>query len=195
MNKNDKPEGEKVGWHLLDTTYPFVTKWIKLRQDRVHLDRAGREIDFTYYDGSGAVCVVPVTADGQLVLIKQYRYTVDEWCLEVPAGGLHDAGEASIEDVVRKELCEEIGASCARLTYVNNIYEALGQSSQRFHIYLAEGVAFTEQPEHEDTENIELCPVPASEAVRLARTGQIKDGVSALAILLCEDLLRELGCI
>jgi hypothetical protein len=46
---------------------------------------------------------------------------------------------------------------------------------------------------HEDTEDIEIHPVPIKEAFRMARTGEIKDGISALAILLCEDLLRERG--
>lgn len=53
--------------------------------------------------------IVPITKAGEMVLLRQYRYAVDEWCLEVPAGGTHDSGDASLEEVARKELREEVG--------------------------------------------------------------------------------------
>jgi ADP-ribose diphosphatase len=192
MSEHDKPLGEKLGWHLLGTSYPFVTPWLKLRQDRVHLDGNG-EIAFTYVDSPGAVGVVPVTRDGDIVLIRQYRYTVDDWCLEVPAGGLHDTGDASMEDVARMELRDEAGASCGSLEYIGYFYTAVGNSSQAFRVFLALDVEFTAQQKLEPTERIEMHPTPAKEAIRLARAGEIKDGTSALSILLCEGRLRELG--
>lgn len=192
MDKLAKPEGEKIGWHLLDTSCPFSTPWLKLRQDKLYLDGRG-EVTFTYVEHPGAVGVVPVTKSGDLVLIRQYRYTVDEWCLEVPAGGTHDTGSASLEDVAREEMREEIGATCEELIYAGFFYTSIGNSSQAFHIYLALGVTLDEEVVHEATEVIETCLVSASEALRLARSGQVKDGASALSILLCEPLLREYG--
>ena len=192
MEKNDKPEGAKRGWRLLDTTYPFATKWLKLRQDRIHLEGDG-EIAFTYLDSAGAVGVVPVTADGDIVLIRQYRYTVDDVCYEIPAGGLHDTGDASSEQVARDELRQETGGVCGELLYVGFFYTATGQYSQTFHAYLALNVELTQPQSLEPTEQIEICPTPATEALRMARAGEIKDGPSALCILLCENLLRERG--
>ncbi len=190
---NDKPVGASAGWYLLETTYPFSTRWLRLRQDRVRLDGSEGEITFTYVDNEPAVIVVPVTAEGEVVLIRQYRYTVDEWCLEVPAGGTHDAEGVSLEEVARKELCEELGATCAGLDFVGMFYPNNGSSAQAFHVFFASGTQLGERQTLEDTEAIEIHPVPAGEALRLARGGQIKDGASALALLLCEDLLRERG--
>lgn len=192
MNNNDKSLGAKYGWKLQDTNTPFATNWLKLRQDRVLLDGSG-DITFTYIDSPGAVGVVPVTPDGQIVLIRQYRYTVDEVCIEVPAGGLHDTGDASMEDVARTELRDEVGASCRDLEYIGFFYTAVGNSSQAYHVFLALDVEFTEEQKLEPTEHIEVHPTPAAEAIRLARTGEMKDGTSALSILLCEERLKALG--
>ncbi len=192
MNKGDKPQGEKAGWRLLDTTYPFATKWLKLRQDRVQLkDKC--EITFTYVDNPGAVVIVPVTGDEKVVLIRQYRYTVDEWCLEVPAGGIHDAEDASLEQVARKELLEEVGGTCSELSYVTFFYASNGNSAQPFHVFLALGVELQKSQALEETELIEIRPMPLADALDLARSGKMRDGASALAILLCENRLREQG--
>src|SRR5438093_1412023 len=143
MSETDKPEAARQGWHLLGTTYPFATKWLKLRQDRVRLE-GNDEIEFTYVDSPGAVGIVPVTEDGNIVLIRQYRYTVDEVCFEIPAGGLHDAEDASMEQVAREELRQEVGATCSDLQYMGFFYTAVGQSSQAYHVFLALDVDVTE---------------------------------------------------
>jgi len=192
MNMPDKPNGKKYGWHLLGTSYPFSTPWLTLRQDRVSLDNVG-EIAFTYVESKGAVGVVPVTASGDIVLIRQYRFTVDEVCWEVPAGGLHDTEDASIEQAALDELRQEIGGTCRRIEYVTYFYTGVGQSSQAFHVFLALGVEITEKQTLEATEHIEIHPTPARQALHMAHSGQIKDGASALTILLCEERLKELG--
>jgi ADP-ribose pyrophosphatase len=188
----DKPEGAKVGWHLRETRYPITTKWIKVREDTVDVEGHG-ELNFTYLDLPPAVGIVPVTREGTVVLIRQYRFIVDAWCLEVPAGGSHDAGDESLDDVARHEIREEIGASCDELLHVSHCYLANGAISQLYHVYLALGVTLDNEPAPEPTEHIELHPMPIVEAVDMARNGKIEDGPSALSLLLCEPLLRERG--
>jgi ADP-ribose diphosphatase len=188
----DKPEGAKLGWKRLATTYPFSSRWLKLRQDRVHIEGQG-EIVYTYCESRGAVAIVPVTKDGEIVLVRQYRYTVDDWCLEVPAGGLHDRQGDDLEAAVRDELREEIGATFEELEYITKVYSSVAVSDEVLFIYLAFGVALTEQPHREITEIMEVHPTHAKEALHMARTGQINNGLSALALLLCEERLRERG--
>lgn len=192
MDESDKPHATEHGWHLLKTSYPVSTKWLKVRQDHVKLDGNG-EIDFTYVESPGAVGIVPVTRNGEIVLIRQYRYTVDEVSMEIPAGGLHDADGDPLEDVARKELSQEVGAICDSLEYLGFFYTAIGQSSQAYHVFLAFDIELGEQQDLEPTERIEVHPTPAKEALRMARSGEIKDGTSALSILLCENALRERG--
>lgn len=195
LQKKDKPLGEELGWHLLGTTYPFVSPWFVLRIDRVRVDGKDEPIEFSYLENPGAVGIVPVTREGEVVLIRQYRYTIDDWSLEVPAGGMHDANGATHEEVARKEIEEEIGATCGDLRYLGCYYTTIGESDQTFHIYLALDVALTREQSTELTEQIELNPVPAAEALAMSRDGRIKDGNAALALLLCETYFRELGYI
>ena len=117
MEDQSKSEGAKLGYKRLETTYPFATKWLRLRQDRILLN-GDSEIAFAYLDRSLAVEVVPVTAGGEIVLTRQYRYPVDEWCYGVAAGGTHDRADDALEAVARDELREELGASCDELIEV-----------------------------------------------------------------------------
>jgi 8-oxo-dGTP pyrophosphatase MutT (NUDIX family) len=92
---------------------------------------------------------------------------------------------------VRKELEEEIGSTCQRLEYVTWFYESNALSTQKCHVYLALDVELSEKPKTETTEEIEMLKVPVSKALELARSGQMKTGPCALAVLLCESALRQ----
>lgn len=88
-------------WETLDRRFLWQSGWYNLRQDRLRTP-AGDEFTYTLIDHPGAVWVVPVTIDGHIVLIRQYRYTVDQFCVEVPAGGLSLG--LTPEEVARREL-------------------------------------------------------------------------------------------
>jgi ADP-ribose pyrophosphatase len=94
-----------------------------VREDDVELN-GGKQIQYAYLERDEAVVIVPITRSGEMVMLKQYRYAVDEWCLEIPAGGTHDSGDAPLEEVVRKELDEEVGATAEKLTYVTFFFPA-----------------------------------------------------------------------
>ena len=190
MAAGQKPNGAKAGWKLLRSEAQFENDICRLREDEVEL-AGGKKIKYAYLERDEAVIIVPVTAGGEVVLLKQYRYPVDEWCLEVPAGGTHDSCDADLEEVARKELREEVGATAKSLTYVDFFYAANSMSDEKCHVYLAEGVELLKEQKTEASESIELQLVPAEKAVELARNGAIKTGPSALAILLCERLLAE----
>ena len=192
--KNDKPLGEKLGWHTKETAYPFVTNWLTIRQDRIEIEGKG-EIEYAYRESRGAVLIVPVTRDKRMVLIRQYRYTVDDWCLEVPAGGMHDREGIAPEEVAREELHEEAGATCDELILISAVYSNNATTNEVMHVYLATGVELSGTLSHEMTEQIEVVTMPTTEAMEMARTGAMKDALSALAVLQCEPQLRALGLI
>lgn len=189
---DDKPEGARLGWRVLDTQYPMTTAFMRVRQDRIQVAEKG-EVTYTYEERADAVGVVPVTSDGTILLIRQYRYPIDTWCLEIPAGGTRDHAGLSLEAVAHIELAEEAGATCATMLHVGFFFVACASRRQRFHVFLALDVERAAAHQPELTEQIELCPMPAGEALHLARCGQMPEGQSALSLLLCENLLRQRG--
>ena len=189
-HRDDKPLGQALGWQRLSTTRPYQSHWHNLRRDQVRLPN-GEEIVYTYQEHPGFVIVVPVTREGQIVLLRSYRYTVDDWCWELPAGGLGDKAGATPEEVARQELMEEAGAQCVEMRQIGWFYVANGTTSARCTVFLATGVEIAGQPALEATEQCDVHFVPVAKALQMARDGRITDGDSALALLRCEAQLSE----
>ena len=173
-------------WETLDRRFLWQSGWYNLRQDRLRTP-AGDEFTYTLVDHPGAVWVVPVTIDGHIVLIRQYRYAVDHFCMEVPAGGLSPG--LTPEEAARRELLEEVGGEAAEMRYVGQFYTSNGISNEVAYVYLATGVQLGDT-RREPTELMEIRLVSVEEALRMAREGDISDGPSALALLWCERLLQ-----
>jgi GrpB-like predicted nucleotidyltransferase (UPF0157 family) len=189
---NDKPLGASLGWELLGTTRPYESRWHNLRRDEVRLP-GGEEIVYTYQEHAGFVTVLPVTPDGQVVMIRSYRYTVDDWCWELPAGGLGDKLGYSPEEVARQELREETGADCVEMREIGWFYAMNGTSTARCTFFLATGVQLSGPPQLEVTEISDVHLMPLEQAVQMARDGRITDADSALVLLRCEPILRGQG--
>src|SRR5688572_28474178 len=110
MNKQDHPNSAALGWKTVASERPFENKLMKVRDDRIELPD-GNSTTYAYVEKGHAVIIVPVTDDGKMILVRQYRYPVDDHCLEVPAGTTQDTQDLSLEAVAAKELQEEIGGT------------------------------------------------------------------------------------
>ncbi len=192
LMKNDKPNGRKAGWTQVASEERFRNDIFRVREDAVEL-ADGKKLQFAYLERGDAVVIVPVTKDGRMVMLRQYRYAVDEWCLEVPAGGMHDSDGASLEEVARKELKEEVGGTAAAFHYVDYFYSANSTCDEKCHVFLAEGVELAHETEKEASESIEVQLVPVAEAIEQVQMGLMKTAPCALAVLLCEPRLRRLA--
>ncbi len=177
-------EQDHSPWETLSSERIYENPWYALRQDRVRT-HTGAEITYTFMEHPGAVAVIPVTEQGEIVLIRSYRYTVKDWCWEIPMGG-RDHEELTV--VARKELLEEVGGVCQQLDYLNYFYANNGVSDIRCDVFLAQKVTLgLSKPE--DSELIEIRILPKDEVFRMARAGLITDGMSALSLFLCEPHL------
>ncbi|HBY06867.1 MAG TPA: NUDIX hydrolase [Chloroflexi bacterium] len=176
--------GSRSPWETLKSEKIYANPWFALRQDQVRT-HTGAEITYTFMEHPGAVGVVPLTPAGEIILIRSYRYTVNDWCWEVPMGG---RDHENIAVVARKELKEEIGGESNQLEYINFFYANNGVSNIRCEVFLARNVRLgVSQPE--DGELIEIRVLPKAEVFRMARAGEITDGMSALCLFLCEPRL------
>jgi len=188
MSEN-KPNSEAAGWRRLLTDYPFHGHIFRLRRDRVQIGGI-HEFEFTYLESKGAVWVVPVVNGDKIALIRQYRYAVDEWVWEVPAGGMFDH-DGSLESLASRELAEEIGGEAERLQYLGWFYGGTAITDVKCHIFIGHNTRVIHEPRREISETIEVHLVPLEEAFRMARSGEMRDGRSALALLWSEPHLTE----
>ncbi len=125
----------------------------------------------------------------EYALYSELHYTVDDWCWEIPAGGVKPG--QTPEEAAREELREEIGGQAQLLEKLGQFYTANGICNEEGHYFLATGVTLGPTA-HEPAELMEIHPTPIAEVLRMARAGQITDAPSALVIFLCEARLREL---
>lgn len=129
----------------------------------------------------GAVCVLPLTREGDVICVRQYRYPHAEVLLEIPAGKLNFR-EEDPEEAVRRELREETGARCEKLTYLGKYYGSPAILDECIHMYLAEELTFGETDPDED-EFLETVRIPLSELVKQIMEGAVPDGKTQAAAL------------
>lgn len=107
----------------------------------------GHELDWYYVDCPASVMVVPVTAEGSLVLVRQYRHNLRSYSLELPAGMINE-GEPP-EQAARRELEEETGHALgpqAELRELGSYYSLPSETNKYTHVYLAQPVVSSGTP-------------------------------------------------
>ncbi|RNC82997.1 MAG: NUDIX hydrolase [Balneola sp.] len=128
----------------------------------------------------GACAVVPVFENGDIMLIKQFRYPMSQIFWEVPAGKI-DTGEPQ-DITATRELREEAGLKAEKLEYVGHFYPGIGYSDEVIHIYLAYGLSITDKETDED-EFVLSTRIPFEEAVKMVHSGEINDGKTVICLL------------
>lgn len=108
---------------------------INIYQDTVRIPNGN--IDYYDFIGhKGAAAVIPVTDDGKILMVKQYRNAIDRTTLEIPAGGLLKIGEPTIE-AAKRELEEETGYITDNIEFLISIYTTFAFCNEKIDIYLA----------------------------------------------------------
>jgi ADP-ribose pyrophosphatase len=138
----------------------------------------------------GAAAMVPLTEDGDVLMVRQYRYPVGDWLLEVPAGTF-EPGERA-EACASREVAEEVGYAAASLVPLGSIYPAPGYTDERIALFLARGLTPAAQG-LDDDETLSVERLPFEEAVRRARSGEIEDAKSVIALLRAAQWLAAAG--
>lgn len=159
----------------------YEGKIISLRIEEVELpdgNRAQREL----VKHPGAVAIIPITTDGKLVLVKQYRKALNRTLIEIPAGRI-EIDEAPLM-TAKRELEEETGFGAQKVTYIQSFATSPGFADEIIHLYLAEELYEIENPASGDEDEfIELVTVSIEEAEKLVATCEIYDAKTAFAII------------
>ena len=157
----------------------YKGKVVHLFRDTVRLPN-GREATREVVRHNGAVCVVPLTEEGEVLMVRQYRYPFGRVLLEVPAGKI-DPGEAP-EDCAKRELSEETGATAETLTYLGDYYPSVAILDENIRMYLAKGLTF-HTAHLDDDEFLQLERIPLKTLAEQVLAGEIPDGKTQTAIL------------
>ena len=166
----------------------FDGKLLHVKRDTVTLPN-GNIATREWIKHPGASSVIPITSEGEVILVRQYRYPIGKVTLEVPAGKL-DAPDEDPLVCARRELSEETGYEAKNITKLSTIATTVGFSNEYIHMYMAEGL--TPGKQHpDDDEFIHVVKMPLDEAVRMVLDGRICDAKSAASILLVERYMRK----
>ncbi|MDR7417132.1 MAG: NUDIX hydrolase [Armatimonadota bacterium] len=169
----DRPE------EVLSFRYPFEGRLVRVRVEEVRLP-SGRIATREIVEHRGAVAMVPVTEQNEVLLVRQYRRALDQWTLEIPAGTL-EPGE-TVEECLNRELAEELGVEAGRAAFLLTFFPSPGFLTEQVHLYLCTDLRPRPRPPG-DEEMLHAVRVPLAEALRMIGR-EIRDAKSILGILL-----------
>ena len=159
----------------------YRDKWVKLHQDFIH-DKNGKTVNYTRITTRDFVEIVPVFADGSVLMLQNYRYGIDKNILELPAG--HVEKNESPLKTARRELLEETGYSCGKLHSLGWYYYMPTRSNQKVYAFLATDLKLTTRQKLDSLEYIAINKLPRKTVSMKMRTGKIKNASVITALLL-----------
>lgn len=166
----------------------FDGKVVHLYVDQISLPD-GRPAMREFVRHIGAVCVLPLFEDGTVACVRQYRYPNAEVLTEIPAGKL-DYKEEDRAQAALRELREETGCVCKRLTHLGKLYTSPAILDEVIDMYLAEELTQGET-DFDDDEFLAPVRVPLATLVDEVMAGRIPDAKTQVAVMRVWELLRR----
>lgn len=164
---------------MLESKEIFDGRVIRVTLDKVQLEDGTTSTREVVHHHGGA-CVLPVDADGNVTMVRQFRYALGEELWELPAGKL-EAGEDPFE-AAKRELSEECGLTADTYTELGVVYPTVGYDSEKIYLWAAEGLHTVGQ--HLDAgEFLDVVKMPFAQALGLVMDGTIRDSKTQVALL------------
>ncbi|MFH1679443.1 MAG: NUDIX hydrolase [Candidatus Eisenbacteria bacterium] len=163
-----------------------------VRVDRSVSPDTGYEKEWTILETNDWVNVIPVTPEGRIVLIRQFRAGTGSYTIEIPGGGV-DRGDRSAEEAAGRELREETGYLAAGFTRIGTVEPNPAFQTNRCHTYLARDVVPDGAQNLEPGEEIEVFEADENEVRRMLREGEIAHALVVAAFFWYELHRRRQG--
>lgn len=174
--------------HCISSTTIADGGMLTVKRDQVRLPN-GHESQREYLLHPGAVVVVPLLSNGNIVLERQFRYPLHQVFIELPAGKI-DAGEDTLV-TGQRELLEETGYTATEWINLGHQHPCIGYSNEVIHMYLATGLIAGEHCRDMD-EALEVFEISFEDCLSMVQRGEITDGKTIVALFFAEKYLSQL---
>jgi len=171
--------------HKVSGTEVYGGVLLHVQRDSVRLPD-GKVTTREYIDHPGAVAIVPMLDDGQILLERQFRYPIGRVMIELPAGKI-DPGEAPL-GTAKRELLEETGYTALDWRRLGTIHPLVAYSNERIELYLARGLVEAQGAALDDGEFLETFTVRLDDALEWIRDGRITDSKTIIGLLWVDRL-------
>ena len=175
-------------WKVLETYFPFKTDYLTVQADRCRLPNGGDIEHYTTLLRPWAT-IVAVTEKNEVVLVRQYRHSIRQVMIELPAGVI-DPGETP-EEGVRRELLEETGYAAGELVSIGAWYTDTGKVNCHVSVFFGRVLGLPRAQHLDADEEIEILLHPGREVLQMIRNGEIRTAAYVAAILKAADYAPE----
>lgn len=169
-------------WKKISSTMALDEKWFRVRKDVVELPNGKVMDDYFLWLSGNVSMVVPITADGKMILVKQYKYGADQMLIEFPAGYVEKGENPEIGAM--REMEEETGYSANELELLGEFESSPTKSNGKTFIYLARNVVRDKELNLDISEDIEVLVRPINEVMHMVENGEIRVSDSVTAFFL-----------
>ena len=176
MNPAEDGAGRTIS--TLSSREVYRNSWLRLREDEI-LRSNGMKGIYGVVDKDDCAIILPIQGD-TIYLIEQFRYTVQERCLELPQGGWETPG-VDPEELARGELREETGLIAANMTCLGAVWIAYGFVHQKEHVYLATGLSAASADPDPEEHDLVLRATSIAQFEEMILDGTIRDGCTLAA--------------
>jgi ADP-ribose pyrophosphatase len=178
-------------WKLLSSNYLFKDLWFSVRKDTC-LSTGGKIISPYYvYEFPTWVAAVPVTEDGKIIMVRQYRHALGETCIEIP-GGCVDNSDKNHQAAIARELLEETGYGFSSYEYLGKISANPSTNNNLMHMFLAKGGKKIAEQTLDGNEEIEVELLTVKEVKKLIKENKIIQSMHITCILYALEKLGEI---
>lgn len=186
--KHDLPAAPHLAEEQLSSEEIYHGRILDVLRDTVRLEN-GAEATREVIRHPGGACVVPLTDDGQVLMVRQFRYPHRRETLEVPAGKL-EYGENPLECAIR-ELKEEVGGESEHLEPLGSLFPTPAYDEEVIYMYLARHIGSRQAQSLDADEFLDVIQLPLEEAVQMVMDDRIHDAKTQIALLKTAFLLQN----
>ena len=177
-------------WEKLNSEEIANYRIFKMRRDRRRSPRTGAEHSFFVLESPNWVNVIPLTADGRIVMIHQFRHGTEKVTLEIP-GGMVDTSDGDPAESVRRELLEETGYAADEIVHIGTVDPNPAFLNNQCHTYLALNAHWQQPPQFDGAEDIVVELVPLEDIAGLIGNGRISHALVVAAFYHYENYKKR----